>query len=76
MRRGNSALGHGGDPTRLRVDMNGAGSRWGVLDERTEAWCREKYERWVRTLVERLPEPFDEPLWSALTAGRARGATP
>ena len=41
-----------------------------------EALWREKYERWVRTLVERLPEPFDEPLWAALTAGRARGATP
>jgi DNA-binding GntR family transcriptional regulator len=41
-----------------------------------EALWREKYERWVRTLVERLPEPFDEPLWAALTAGRTRGATP
>ena len=41
-----------------------------------DALWREKYERWVRTLVERLPEPFDEPLWAALTAGRARGATP
>ena len=47
--------------------VNGAGA---------EALWREKYERWVRTLVERLPEPFDEPLWAALTAGRARGATP
>jgi DNA-binding GntR family transcriptional regulator len=35
-----------------------------------EALWRDKYERWVRTLVERLPEPFDEPLWSALTAAR------
>jgi DNA-binding GntR family transcriptional regulator len=35
-----------------------------------EALWREKYERWVRTLVERLPEPFDEPLWAALAAAR------
>ena len=31
---------------------------------------RDKFERWVRTLVERLPEDFDERLWTALTAGR------
>ena len=39
-----------------------------------EALWREKYERWVRLLVERLPEPFDERLWTALVS--ARGATP
>jgi DNA-binding GntR family transcriptional regulator len=35
-----------------------------------EALWREKYERWVRNLVELLPETFDEALWTALTAGR------
>ena len=39
-----------------------------------ETLWREKYERWVRLLVERLPEPFDERLWTALVG--ARGATP
>lgn len=39
-----------------------------------EALWREKYERWVRLLVERLPEPFDERLWTALVSARA--ATP
>lgn len=34
-----------------------------------EALWREKYERWVRDLVERLPEAFDERLWAALTSG-------
>jgi hypothetical protein len=32
-----ATLGHGGDPARLRVDMNCAGSRWGVLED---AACR------------------------------------
>ena len=35
-----------------------------------EALWREKYERWVRNLVELLPETFDEALWTALTSGR------
>jgi DNA-binding GntR family transcriptional regulator len=35
-----------------------------------ETLWRDKYERWVRNLVELLPEAFDEPLWTALTAGR------
>jgi DNA-binding GntR family transcriptional regulator len=35
-----------------------------------EALWREKYGRWVRNLVELLPEPFDEALWTALTSGR------
>jgi DNA-binding GntR family transcriptional regulator len=35
-----------------------------------EALWREKYERWVRNLVELLPETFDEALWMALTRGR------
>ena len=34
-----------------------------------EALWREKYGRWVRNLVELLPEPFDEALWTALTSG-------
>jgi DNA-binding GntR family transcriptional regulator len=37
-----------------------------------EALWREKYERWVRNLVELLPETFDEALWTALTSGRPR----
>jgi DNA-binding GntR family transcriptional regulator len=35
-----------------------------------ETLWREKYERWVRNLVELLPETFDEQLWTALTSGR------
>jgi DNA-binding GntR family transcriptional regulator len=35
-----------------------------------EALWRDKYERWVRNLVELAPEGFDERLWTALTAGR------
>ena len=45
----------------------------GRASEAETLW-REKYERWVRLLVERLPEPFDERLWTALVS--ARGATP
>ena len=37
---------------------------------RAEALWRKKYERWVRNLVELLPETFDEALWTALTSGR------
>ena len=36
-----------------------------------ETLWREKYERWVRNLVELLPETFDEALWTALTSGRS-----
>ena len=36
-----------------------------------EALWRDKYERWVRLLVERLPEPIDERLWTALVSARA-----
>jgi DNA-binding GntR family transcriptional regulator len=35
-----------------------------------ETLWRAKYERWVRDLVARLPEAFDEALWTALTAGK------
>ncbi len=40
----------------------------GGLAHEAEALWREKYERWVRDLVERLPETFDEQLWTALVA--------
>jgi DNA-binding GntR family transcriptional regulator len=40
-----------------------------------ERLWRDKFERWVRDLVELLPEPFDEDLWAALTAGRAVSPT-
>jgi hypothetical protein len=31
---------------------------------------REKFERWIRGLVGRLEEDFDDELWVALTRGR------
>jgi DNA-binding GntR family transcriptional regulator len=40
-----------------------------------ERLWRDKFERWVRDLVELLREPFDEDLWAALTAGRAVSPT-
>ena len=50
-----------------------------VLDghaaEAERLW-RDKFERWVRDLVDQLPEPFDEDLWGALTAGRPVPAVP
>lgn len=42
----------------------------GQAAEAERLW-REKFERWVRDLVDLLPEPFDEDLWAALTAGRS-----
>ena len=44
-----------------------------VLDRRqadAERLWREKFERWVRDLVELLPEGFDDELWAALTSAR------
>ncbi len=44
-----------------------------VLDRRqadAERLWREKFEAWVRDLVELLPEGFDEDLWAALTSAR------
>lgn len=49
-----------------------------VLDGRAaeaERLWRDKFERWVRDLVDQLPEPFDEDLWAALTAGRPTSST-
>lgn len=43
-------------------------------DEAERLW-RDKFERWVRDLVDLLPEPFDEDLWAALTAGRSASLT-
>jgi DNA-binding GntR family transcriptional regulator len=40
-----------------------------------ERLWRDKFERWVRDLVDLLPEPFDEDLWGALTAGRSGSPT-
>jgi hypothetical protein len=34
---------------------------------RPSALWREKFERWVRDLVELLPEEFDDELWASLT---------
>jgi hypothetical protein len=50
-----ATLGHGGDPTRLRVDMNGAGSRWGVLDN---AACR--HTRAFKAAANRATRVSDE----------------
>lgn len=33
-----------------------------------ERLWREKFERWVRALVDLLPDEFDDALWVALTA--------
>lgn len=44
----------------------------GRAAEAERLW-RVKFERWVRDLVDLLPEPFDEDLWGALTAGRFSG---
>lgn len=37
-----------------------------------ERLWREKFERWVRRLVDVLPDAFDDELWAALTSGSAR----
>ena len=50
-----ATLGHGGDPTRLRVDMTGAGSRWGVLDD---AACR--HTRAFKAAANRVMRVSDE----------------
>jgi DNA-binding GntR family transcriptional regulator len=44
-----------------------------ILDRRqadAERLWREKFEAWVRDLVELLPDEFDEDLWAALTSAR------
>ena len=46
-------------------------------DVRTaERLWREKFERWIRDLVGRLGEDFDDELWAALTRGAGAGAPP
>ena len=41
-----------------------------------ERLWREKFERWIRDLVGRLGEDFDDELWAALTRGAGAGAPP
>ena len=41
-----------------------------------ERLWREKFERWIRDLVGRLEEDFDDELWAALTRGAGAGAPP
>jgi DNA-binding GntR family transcriptional regulator len=44
------------------------------VDDAQRLW-REKFERWIRDLVGRLEEYFDDELWVALTRGRGFVAT-
>ena|ERR1700754_519012 len=41
----------------------------GASDQAERLW-RLKFERWVRDLIDLLPEHFDEHLWTALTSAR------
>ena len=44
-------------------------ARVGLIARAEELW-REKFERWVRDFIDRVPaEEFDAALWSALTSG-------